>query len=102
RARNGEQTPGRTPPRALAVGADVLHHHLVEPGFHPGIRFAPLPVAAVMPLDAPRDPAEADLFAFPLAALLLGFRRHGQRDFLLVHPLEDGVTPRFWQLLPPR
>src|SRR5213075_2502875 len=60
-ARNGEQQPGCADPGAVAIGARVLDHHLVEPGLHPGACFASLPVAAVIPLDAPRDSAEADL-----------------------------------------
>ena len=64
-AGDGEQQPGGAEPRAVAVGAGVLDHHLVEPRLHPGAGFAALPVAAVVPLDAPRDPAEADLLALP-------------------------------------
>ena len=64
-AGDGEQQPRGADARAVAVGTGVLDHHLVEPGLHPGARFAALPVAAVVPLDPPRDAAEADLLALP-------------------------------------
>ena len=74
-AGDGEQQPRGAQPRAVAVGAGVLDHHLVEPRLHPRAGFAALPVAAVVPLDAPRDAAEADLLALPIVALDLRVRR---------------------------
>ena len=47
-AGDGEQQPGGADPRAVAVGAGVLDHHLVEPRLHPRAGFAALPVAAVV------------------------------------------------------
>ena len=64
-AGDGEQQPRRAQPRAVAVGAGVLDHHLVEPRLHPRVRLAALPVAAVVALDAPGDAVEADLLALP-------------------------------------
>src|SRR5437899_553476 len=80
---NREQQPGRSDAGAVAIGTDVLDHHLVEPSFHSRAGFASLPVTAIMALDSPRDAAEADLFAFPTIALLLRLRRHQQGYFLL-------------------
>src|SRR5207302_9604579 len=100
-SRDGEQEAGRTDARALAVGAGVLHHHLVEPGLHPGTRFAALPVTAVVPLDAPRDAAEADLLAFPVAAFLLRLGRRGRQDFLL-DAVEDRTAHLLGQVFPRR
>src|SRR6202034_1602424 len=75
---DGKQQPGGADAGPLAVGTGVLHHHLVEPGLHPGVGFASLPVPAVLPLNPPRDPAEADLLAFRILALDLRLRRHAQ------------------------
>ena len=58
-----EQQARRAEPRAVAVGAGVLDHHLVEPRFHPRVGFAALAVAPVVALDAAGDAAEADLLA---------------------------------------
>ena len=73
-----EQQPRRAQPCATAVGADVLDHDLVEPRFHPRIGFAPLPIAAVLALDAPGNAVEADFLAFVIVALDLGFGRRGE------------------------
>ena len=72
---DGEQQPRGAHARAVAVGAGVLDHHLVEPRLHARVGLAALAVAAVVPLDAPRDAAEADLLALPLVALDLRVRR---------------------------
>ena len=65
-----EQQPRRAEARAVAVGAGVLDHHLVEPRLHPRVGLAALPVAPVVALDAPRDAAEADLLALPWSSRL--------------------------------
>ena len=68
-SRDGEQLPGGAQPPALAVGAGVLDHHLVQPLLHAGAGLAALPVAAVVALDPPGDAAEADRLALPVVAL---------------------------------
>ncbi len=93
-ALDGEQQPGGPDARAVAIGAGVLHHHLVEPGLHPGTGFAALPVAAVVPLDAPRDSAEADLLAFRVFAFDLRLGRHADHDLLAIEPVQDRVAHR--------
>ena len=99
---DGEEQPGRADARSLAVRAGVLHHHLVEPRLHPRVRLAALPVPAVMPLDAPRDPVKADLLAFRVLALDLRLRRHPHHEFLAVEPVQDRVPHGLRQLLPRR
>ena len=84
---NGEAEPGGPEPRAVAVGAGVLDHHAVEPGLHPGVRLAFLPVTAVAPLDPPGDSAEADLLALPVVAASLRLRRRAEHDLLRSMPL---------------
>ena len=73
--RDRELQPGRPEPGAVAIRAGALHHHLIQPRFHPRAGFAPLPVAAVVALDTPRDSMEADLVAVEFVALHLGVRR---------------------------
>src|SRR6185295_1579869 len=75
-----EQQSGRTNPRAVAVGAGALDHHLVEPFLHPRVRFAALPVAPVMTLDAPGDAVEADLAAVLIVAAHLRVWRRDDPD----------------------
>src|ERR1039457_2947865 len=77
-ALDGEEQPGGTHARAFAVGAGVLYHHFVEPRLHAGARLAALPVAPIVPFDAPRDPAKADRFAFRFFPLGLRFRRRDE------------------------
>src|SRR5262249_6808954 len=76
-AADGEAQPGGPDPRAVAVGAGELDHHIVEPGLHPGVGLATLAITPVATLDPPRDPAEADLLALPVAAASLRLRRRG-------------------------
>src|ERR1041385_2667914 len=40
----------------------VVVHETVQPGFHTGAGLSPLAIAAIVPLDTPRDAAEAELF----------------------------------------
>src|SRR5437879_11617062 len=100
--RNSKQLPCGADSRSVAVGARMLHHHLVEPRFHTGASLAPLPVPAVMPFDAPRDSAEANLLAFVVFTLNLRVRRHAHDDFLAVQSFEDRAPHRLRQLLPRR
>src|SRR5262245_12110723 len=94
-----KQQPRSAEPRAVAIGAGELNHHLVEPGLDPGTRFAALAVASVIPLNAPRDPVKADLPAFPIVTLHFRFGRRDGRDFLL-DAVEDRVARLLGQLLP--
>src|ERR1019366_1276101 len=99
-ALDGEEQPRGTHTRTFAIGAGVLHHHFVEPRLHAGARLAALPVAPVLPFDAPRDPAEADRLALRFFPLGLRLPRGDQRAFPVVEPLQDGVPHRLRQLLP--
>ena len=101
-ARNREQQPGGADARAFAVGAGVLHHHLVEPRFHAGVRFAALPIAAVMPLNAARDSSETELLAGLLFALDLRVGRQSERELLMLQAIQNRVPHRFGKLLPGR
>src|SRR5438477_10681140 len=92
---DGEQQPDGAYARSVAVRTSVLHHHLIQPRFHPGAGLAPLTVPAVMPLDPPRDSTEADLLAFAVFTLDLRLRRHGHHDFLAVQSFPDRATQRF-------
>src|SRR6266566_4816128 len=68
----------------------------VEPDLHPGARFASLPVTTVMPLDSPRDPAEANLLPFPLVLWQMigrGTRSHATCKFC--DRLPDGKKTEF-------
>src|SRR5262249_10116555 len=76
-ALDGEEQAGGADPGSAAIGAGVLDHDLVEPGFHAGAGFAALAVAAVVALDAAGDAAEADSFAFAVFAAYFGFGRRG-------------------------
>ena len=91
----------RTESRAVAVGADVLHHHLVEPRLHAFASLASLPVAPIVALDSARDSVEANLAA---DAIVAGHLRLGRRDDhdLLLDPVEDDVASRLRQLFPGR
>src|SRR4029077_9615221 len=70
-AADREEQSNGPQPRALAIGTTALHHHFVEPLLHAGARLAALAVAAIMPLDPPRDSVEPDLLALPVLAFHL-------------------------------
>ena len=70
-----EQQSCRAQSRTVAVGADVLDHHLVEPLLHPRIGFPALAIAPVPPLYPSGDAVEADLLALVIIAFDLRFRR---------------------------
>ena len=101
-AADGEQQPRRPDARALAVGARVLDHHLVEPRLHLRARLAALAVAAIVALDAPGDAAEADFAALVLRRLHLGVGRRRHRDLPRLDAVEDGLADFLGQLLPRR
>ena len=88
-AADGEEQPRGAQPGALAVGTDLLDHHLVEPRFHPRVRLSPLPVVAIVALDAPGDAVEADLASFPVVATDLGVGRRVQHDLPRLDAVED-------------
>ena len=69
---DGEEQPRRPDARALAVGARVLDHHLVEPRLHLRVRLPALAVAAIVALDTPGDAGEADFAALVLRWFHLG------------------------------
>src|SRR5204862_4950432 len=89
-ARNREKESGRAQAGAVAVGTDMFDHYFVEPFFHARIRFAALPVSAVVALDPSRDAGKSDLLADAVVALFLGFRRRLHLDFLRFDPIENG------------
>ena len=101
-ARDGEQEPRGADARAVAVRTDVLDHHLVEPGLHLGAGFAALTVAAIVPLDPSRDPAESHFLPFPVVTLDFCFRRRGQHDLLRVDPVQDRSAHAVGQIGPAR
>src|SRR5690606_35547682 len=68
---------------------------------HAGARFATLPVAAVVALDAAGDAAEADLLSFPLLARNLRLGRRSDRD-LAIDSVEDRRAHWLGQLVPRR
>src|SRR5262245_22165139 len=72
----------------LAVGAGVLDHNVIEPGFHPRVRLGLLPIPAIASFDPPGDPAEADLLALPVIATSLRLRRRCEHD-LPIDAIED-------------
>src|SRR4051795_11884547 len=99
-AREREEQSRGPDPRALAVGAGTLAHHLVEPLLHARVGLAALAIAAVMSFDPPRDPAEPDLLGLPIVAFDLRVGGYHQRQLLRVDAVEDRVARRFGQLLP--
>jgi hypothetical protein len=99
-AGDGEQLPRPSQPRALAVRADLLDHHLVEPRFHPRVRLAALAVMAVVALDAPGDAVEADLTAFPVVAPDSCVGRRLQDDLARLDAVQDRGPGRLGQLIP--
>src|SRR3954469_11581461 len=98
-AADGEERPGGAQPRAVAIGARVLDHHLVEPRFHFRVRLAALPVAPVVAFDAPRDARPADLAPFLLLAPNLRVWR-GDHPHLLVDAVQNRVPRLLAQLVP--
>ena len=98
--RDGEELAGRAQARAVAVRAGALDHHLVEPLFHPRVHLPLLAVAAIVPLDAPRDPVEPDLPSVMVVAVDLGVGRRAHRDRPRIDAVEDGVARSFRQVLP--
>src|SRR5205085_1377894 len=100
-AGNRKAQSSRTESRAVAIGADVLHHHFVEPRFHSGTSFPPLAVTSIMSLDTPRDSVKAHLATDTIVAchLRLGGRKNHD---LLLDAVEDDVASRLWQLFPRR
>ncbi len=95
-----EQQPAGAHPCASAVGARLLDHDLVEPGLHSRVRFATLPVPAVIAFDSPRDAVEADLPALPVAASDLRVRGREDRDALRLDAVEDRVARLLRQTVP--
>ena len=65
----------RLEPLAGAVRADVLHHHLLQPLFHPVVVDAFFAVAPVAALDMVDDPAKAHLAPGVLRAHRRPFRQ---------------------------
>ena len=98
-AGDGEEQAGCAQPRTVAIGTGALHHDFFKPLFHACAGFAALAVTAIVPLDAARNAAETDLFAFPIVAYDLRFGRHGELQFLL-DAIEDEVAHALRQLLP--
>src|SRR5688500_9034840 len=80
----------------------MLDHHLVEPGFHARAALAALAIPAVVPLDASRDPMEADLLALPVLAFGLRLGRCDDRDLLRLDAVQDRAVHRLRQILPRR
>src|SRR5262249_60270342 len=99
-ARDGKRRAGapRAPP--VAIGTVTFHHPLVEPLLHACAGFAALPVAAVISLDAARDPVKADFVLVPVLTLHLGFGGRDCSQFPAVQPVEDGVADGLRQFLP--
>ena len=95
-----EQQPRRRKPRPLTIGTGVLHHDLVEPRLHPRVRFAALPVAAVVALDPARDAAESDLPAFVAGTLDLRVGRGDEGDLARFDAVENGGPGALGKILP--
>ncbi len=97
---DGEEQPGRPKPGAAAIGTRALHHDLVEPRLHLRTALAALAVAAVVAFDAPGDPVEADVLAFPVVSPDAGLRWRRQPDLPRVDAVQDRVPRAVRQLVP--
>jgi hypothetical protein len=78
----------------------MLDHHLVQPRFHAGIRFAALTVPAVVPLDAPAMPPQPISYLPSCRAELLR-RAEDESNLAPFDTVEDDVL-RFVREIPPR
>ena len=94
-AGNREQQPGCAQPRSVAVRAGAFDHHLVQPVFHPRIRFAPLPVPSITAFDASCDAAKAHLFTVAVVPFLFRIGRSDNRYLFLVCAVQDRVPRGF-------
>ena len=97
-----ELEPCRAQARAVTVGADVLHHHAVEPGLHARVRDVALTVPAVVALDAAGDPLESKGPAQPTLLADLGVRRNLELQRLAAGAVQDQVAGLVAQVLPRR